>query len=143
MLRSSLLSSVELSLAVCQADVSLFMLGILVEDTSKAMFSYANADLALSYVESCTVVDGIATCDNINPGQTTFGEGTATLTPTDTFGSVAPAQTTAQPGASLPTASATPLQPSSPFPSANSGVRSPPSMAGLAGMLGIFWNVLS
>ncbi|KAF8838347.1 hypothetical protein BDN67DRAFT_971700 [Paxillus ammoniavirescens] len=125
--------------------------GILVEGASNAMFSYANAEIALSYVESCTIVNGIATCDNINPGQTTFvdeevatpmlvqGGGTATPVPTDTFGSGVPAQTTAQPGS---TAGATPFQSNSPSPSANSGVRSLPPMAGLAGMLGIFWNVL-
>jgi len=128
--------------------------GILVEGASNAMFSYANAEIALSFVESCTIVNGIATCDNIDPGQTTFvdeevatpmlvqGGGTATPVPTDSFGSGVPAQTTAQPGASLPTAGATPSQSNTPSPAANSGVRSLPSMAGLAGMLGIFWNVL-
>ncbi|KIJ68885.1 hypothetical protein HYDPIDRAFT_105398 [Hydnomerulius pinastri MD-312] len=131
--------------------------GTLVEGAGNAVFSYANAELSLSFVESCTIVNGIATCNNMDAGQTTFvdeenatpmlvqGGGTAAPAPTGSSGSGTPAETTAAPGGSpagsAPTGS-TPTQSTTPSPSGNSGVRSFPSIAGSVGVLAAVWAIL-
>ncbi|KAF9242101.1 hypothetical protein BU15DRAFT_60605 [Melanogaster broomeanus] len=134
--------------------------GFLVEGAGNAVFSYANADLSITFIESCTIANGLADCNDIQPDVTTvFVEETAipmlvqggTAVPAATgvaSGSGIPETTAAAPGGSFPSGSTptgtqTSATPPESTPSTGSGVRLRPSVAGSVGMLAIFWAIIN
>ncbi|KAH7929660.1 hypothetical protein BV22DRAFT_1029289 [Leucogyrophana mollusca] len=144
-------------------DPAFFGTGTLVEGANEAIFTYGNAALSATFMESCTIANGMATCEVENPSTTFFEEENATLM--DVQGGVAtgapsasaapPSSITGAPGSpgapsaspagsptgSSPTAAGSASQSgASPSPSGNGCVGTSPTI--LVAMLGAFGAIL-